>query len=473
MNDLAFETVASLAARIRSRDLSPVALVEDLLGRIERCRPLNAFLTVTASAARAQAAEAEGEIAAGRYRGPLHGIPVSLKDLVDTKGIRTTCGSRILSDHIPTADATVAARLRTAGAVLLGKNALHEFAFGVTTNNPHYGPTRNPWRLDRIPGGSSGGSGAAVAAGLGPVSIGTDTGGSIRIPAALCGIVGLKPTYGRISRHGVFPLSWSLDHVGPLTRTVQDAALVLQAIAGPDPEDPSTLGQTVPDFSAGLGKPLTGLRVGVLADEYHSEMADDVRAPFRAAVDVLARLGLVAEDVEFPRATEARTAAVTILFAEAASVHERWLRDRAKEYGLDTLALLRQGQFLTATQYLRAQRARTPIAKEVGALLRRYGALVSPTIPLVAPAIGEPTVTLGGRPGDARGAVTRLVRLINLVGLPAITVPCGVGADGLPVGLQIVGRSMDEATILAIAHAYEQATPWHTRRPPEPGSDPH
>jgi aspartyl-tRNA(Asn)/glutamyl-tRNA(Gln) amidotransferase subunit A len=468
VNSLAFASIAELAARIRTRDLSPVALVDGLLGRIERWQALNAFISVTADVARAQAAEAEREIAAGRYRGPLHGIPVSLKDLIDTKDIKTTCGSRILAERIPTEDATVAARLRNAGAVLLGKNALHEFAFGVTTNNPHYGPTRNPWRLDRIPGGSSGGSGAAVAAGLGPASIGSDTGGSIRIPAALCGIVGLKPTYGRVSRHGVFPLSWSLDHIGPLTRTVEDAALVLQAIAGPDPEDPSTLGQEVPDFTAGLGKPLTGLRVGVLADEYHSEMADDVRGPFRAAVDVLARIGPVVEEAGFPRASEARAAASAILFAEAASVHDRWVRDRAEDYGADTLALLRQGQFLTATQYLRAQRTRTLVVKEVGALLRRYAALVSPAIPVVAPAIGQTTVTLGGRPGEARGAMTRFVRLINLVGLPAITVPCGFGADGLPVGLQIVGRPMDEATVLAIAHAYERATPWHAHRPPEP-----
>ncbi|HET8999456.1 MAG TPA: amidase [bacterium] len=468
MNELAFASVSELAVRIRSRDLSPVAVVDDLLARTERCRALNAFITVTADMARAQAASAEREINAGRYRGPLHGIPVSLKDLIDTKGIRTTRGSRIFADYIPAEDATVVARLQHAGAVLLGKNTLHEFAFGITTNNPHYGPTRNPWRLDRIPGGSSGGSGAAVAAGLGPVSIGTDTGGSIRIPAALCGTVGLKPTYGRVSRHGVFPLSWSLDHVGPLTRTVEDAALVLQAIAGPDPLDPSTLGQTVPEFTSRLTGPITGLRVGVLSDEYHREMTDDVRAAFRAALDVLAERGLDLEDVEFPRASEARTAAATVLFAEAASVHERWLHDRAADYGADTRALLQQGQFITATQYLRAQRVRTLVVNEVGMLLRRYAALVLPAIPLVAPAIGQPTVTLGGRPGDARGAVTRLVRLINFVGLPAITVPCGFGADGLPVGLQVVGRGMDEPTVLAIAHAYEQATPWHTRRPPDP-----
>ena len=468
MSDLTYVPLTDLSRRIRTRALSPVTLIEACLDRIERCRALNAFITVTAEVARAQAGEAEREIAAGRYRGPLHGIPVSLKDLIDTKGIRSTCGSRILADRVPSEDAAVAARLHAAGAVLLGKNNLHEFAFGVTTDNPHFGPTRNPWRLDRIPGGSSGGSGAAVAAGCGPVSIGTDTGGSIRIPAALCGVVGLKPTYGRVSRRGVFPLSWTLDHIGPLTRTVEDAALVLQAIAGPDPKDPSTLGQGVPDFAAGLRKSVAGVRIGVPADEYHSEMAADVRAQFRAALEVLAGVGLELEDVEFPRAGEARTAAATVLFAEAASVHESWLSDRAGEYGADTLALLRQGTFLTATQYLRAQRVRALIASEVGALMEQVAALVLPTIPIVAPAIGQSTVTVGGRSTDARGVITRFVRLINFVGLPAVSVPCGFGADGLPVGLQIVGRSNDEATVLAIAHAYEQATPWHTRRPPEP-----
>jgi aspartyl-tRNA(Asn)/glutamyl-tRNA(Gln) amidotransferase subunit A len=281
-------------------------------------------------------------------------------------------------------------------------------------------------------------------------------------------VVGLKPTYGRVSRRGVSPLSWTLDHVGPLTRTVEDAALVLQAIAGPDPNDPSTLGQDTPDFVAGLRTSLAGIRIGVPSDEFHSEMAPDVRAQFRAALEVLDGIGLELEDVEFPRASEARTAAATVLFAEAASVHERWLPDRAAEYGAETLALLRQGAFLTATQYLRAQRVRALIASESGTLMERVTALALPTIPIVAPAIGQSTVTLGDRPTDARGVITRFVRIINFVGLPAISVPCGFGTDGLPVGLQIVGRPNDEPTVLAIAHAYEQATPWHTRRPPEP-----
>jgi aspartyl-tRNA(Asn)/glutamyl-tRNA(Gln) amidotransferase subunit A len=310
-----------------------------------------------------------------------------------------------------------------------------------------------------------------VAAGLGPASLGTDTGGSIRIPASLCGVVGLKPTYGRVSRRGVFPLSWTLDHVGPLTRTVEDAATVLQAIAGPDPGDASTLGHPVPDFVAGLRQPLAGARVGVVTDAYHEEMAEDVRAQFRAALDVLTSLGLRGEPVPYPRPNDGRTSAFAVILAEAASIHEDWVRDRPEDYGPETLDLLRQGLFVTATQYLRAQKVRALLLREVEELLRPYAALVLPTTPATAPAIKQKTITLAGRDVEVRGLLTRFTRLINLVGLPAISVPCGFGADGLPVGLQIVGRPMDERTILAIGHAYEQATPWHTRRPPEPPAD--
>jgi len=465
--NLAYASVAELAAQIQSRALSPVALVESLLGRIERWKALNAFITVTADRARAQAAEAVREIAAGRYRGRLHGIPVSLKDLINTRGSRTTCGSRILAEHVPRSDATVAARLQDAGAILIGKVALHEFAYGVTTSNPHFGPTRNPWALDRIPGGSSGGSGAAVAAGLGPVSIGTDTGGSVRIPAALCGVVGLKPTYGRVSRHGIFPLAWTLDHPGPFVRTVEDAAIILQAIAGPDPRDPTTLGQRIPDFTAALRRPVAGLRVGVLVDDYHEEMAEDIRAVFEDALGVLRGLGIHVERVRFPRAMEASAAQTAIIMSEAASVHERWLRDRPGDYGADTRARLQRGQFLSATQYLRAQRVRALVQEEVSTLLRAHSALVCPTTPCVAVRIGEDTVVVKGASAMVVDVMTRMTRLWNFTGLPVISVPCGFGAGGLPVGLQVIGPAMDEATVLAIAHAYEQATPWHTRRPPE------
>ncbi len=405
--------------------------MEDLLSRIERRAELGAFITVTAEAALAQAAEAAEEIAAGRYRGPLHGIPVSLKDLIETRGIRTTCGSRILATHVPARDAAVAARLREAGAILIGKTALHEFAYGVTTDNPHFGPTRNPWHVGRIPGGSSGGSGAAVAAGLGPASLGTDTGGSIRIPAALCGVVGLKPSYGRVSRHGVFPLAWTLDHVGPLTRTVEDAALVLQAIAGADPGDPTTLGQDVPDFGAAVHRPVRGLRVGAPADAYHRVMAEDVRAAFEEALGVLRGLGIQLGEVRFPRPVEASIAHTAILMSEASSVHERWLRERPEDYGEDTRARLRRGQFVTATHYLRAQRTRALVREEVDGLLgASCAALVMPTTPCVAPAIGEETALVGGARYDVRDALTRMTRLGNLLGLPAITVPCGIGRAG-------------------------------------------
>jgi aspartyl-tRNA(Asn)/glutamyl-tRNA(Gln) amidotransferase subunit A len=445
-----------------------VVLVDAILARIERWRPLNAFITVTADAARAQAEEAAREIAAGRYRGPLHGIPLSLKDLIDTRGIRTTSGSRILAEHVPAYDATVALRLREAGAILLGKTALHEFAYGVTTSNAHFGPTCNPWALDRIPGGSSGGSAAAVAAGLGAASIGTDTGGSIRIPAALCGTVGLKPSYGRVSCYGVFPLSWSHDHPGPLTRSVEDAAIVLQAVAGPDPHDPATAGQTVPDFRAAARRDVRGLRIGVLDDPYHRQVEPGVRIACDAALDALRSAGLRLEPVRVPHATEAFAAQLAIIQAEAASVHEHWLAERPQDYSPEILERLRQGQFVTATQYLRAQKVRALVLEEYAELFTRFDALALPSVPAVAPRIGQATVDLDGEAVETRALMTRFSRLFNFVGAPALSVPCGFGADGLPVGLQIAGRPMDEATVIAVGAAYEHFTPWHTRRPPEP-----
>ena len=448
--------------------MSPVALVDALLARIERWWGLNAFITVTADIARAQAEQAAREISAGRYRGPLHGVPVSLKDLIDTRGIRTTCGSRVLADHVPARDATVTVRLSDAGAVLLGKTALHEFAYGITNNNAYFGPTCNPWALDRIPGGSSGGGAAAVAAGLGCASIGTDTGGSIRIPAALCGTVGLKPSYGRVSCYGVFPLSWSLDHPGPLTRSVEDAAIVLQAIAGPDPRDRNTLGRTVPDFRAAVRRDVRGLRAGVLDDAYHRQVEPGVQIAFDAALDVLRGLGLRIEPVTVAHMPEAFAAQLAIIQAESASVHERWLRERPEDYGPETLERLRHGQFLTATQYLRAQKVRALVMEEYAELFQRIDALVLPSVPAVAPRIGQNTMEIAGAAVETRGVITRFSRLFNFVGAPALSVPCGFGADGLPVGLQIAGRPMDEETVIAIGAAYERATPWHTRWPPEP-----
>ena len=465
---MAYESITGLAERLQSGELSPAALTEAALARIERWRSLNAFITVTGDLARAQAEQTGREIAAGHYRGPLHGVPVSLKDLIDTRGIRTTCGSRVLAEHVPARDATVTVRLRDAGAVLLGKAALHEFAFGITNNNAHFGPTCNPWGLDRIPGGSSGGGAAAVAAGLGAASIGTDTGGSIRIPAALCGVVGLKPSYGRVSTYGVFPLSWSLDHPGPLTRTVEDAAILLQTIAGPDPHDRTTLEQPVPDFRAAVRRDVRGLRVGILDDSYHRQVEPGVGIAFEAALEVLRGLGLRLQTVTLPHMPETFAAQLAIIQAESASVHERWLRERPGEYGPETLDRLRPGLFVTAAQYLRAQKLRALAFEEYAELFQGIDALVTPSVPAVAPRIGQDTIDLAGEILETRAVITRCSRLFNFVGAPAMSLPCGFGAGGMPVGLQIAARPMDEETVVAIGAAYERATPWHTRRPPEP-----
>ncbi|HWP28714.1 MAG TPA: amidase [Chloroflexota bacterium] len=465
--ELALLPLAALADRLRRRELSPVELTRVYLDRIAALDPtLRAFITVTAEQALAEAAAAEREIAAGQYRGPLHGIPLAFKDLFYTAGVRTTAGSRILADFVPAEDATVVARLRAAGALCLGKTNLEEFAYGATSINPHYGACRNPWDPARITGGSSGGSAAAVAAGLCAASLGTDSGGSIRQPAALCGLVGLKPTYGRVSRHGVVPLSWSQDHVGPMTRTVRDAALVLQAIAGHDPRDPASSPAPVPDYLAPLEAGVTGLRLALPRDFFFDHVDPAVEAAVRAAAGVLERQGATLEEVPFPQAAPAATAGATILFTEAAAYHEPWLRTRPQDYGPLVLARLRVGATLLATDYVKAQRARSRLVAQALALFERFDALLTPTVPIAAPRQDESVVRWpDGTEEDIRGATLRYTRPFNLLGFPALSVPCGFTPDGLPIGLQIVGRPFAEATVLRVARAYEAATTWSERRP--------
>jgi aspartyl-tRNA(Asn)/glutamyl-tRNA(Gln) amidotransferase subunit A len=454
-HDLALASVADLAPRVRARAVSPVELVGAALARIAADGSrLGAFITVTAEPARAAARAAEAEIGRGVYRGPLHGIPITLKDLFDTAGLRTTVGSRILAERVPTGDATVVERLRAAGAILLGKTNLHEFAFGTTNLNPHFGPARNPHDPDRIPGGSSGGSGVAVAAGMGQASLGTDTGGSIRIPASLCGVVGLKPTYGRVSRAGVFPLAASLDHVGPLTRTVRDAALVLQAIAGPDPRDPTAARWPVPDFSAELEDGARGLRLGLLEDYAADPLAGPaVRAAVQQAARALAEAGAAVEPVRLPIVRQAGPVSTAIMFAEAASVHLRWLRERPDDYGADVRSRLELGALVPAVAYLRAQQARQALGAAVGALLARYDALLGPTTPITAPRSAE------SRAPEVTRALVAYTRLGNLLGLPALSVPFGRDPAGLPVGVQVIGRPFAEATVLRVGRALELAAP--------------
>lgn len=475
MNDLACIrlSIAEAAAQIAARELSPVELTRAYLERIARLNPLvNAYITVTADAALAGARAAEEAIAAGAGRGPLEGIPIGLKDLYATQGVRTTAGSKILANHVPAYDATVTALLRRAGAVLLGKLNTHEFAYGVTTNNQHYGPTRNPWDTRRIPGGSSGGSGAAVSAGLAAMAMGTDTGGSIRIPASLCGVVGLKATHGRVSTAGIVPLSWSLDHAGPLAQTVEDAAIVLGAVAGVDPADPLTPPVPVPDYRAaaraGAERGLQNVRLGVPRDGFY-DGDPEVLLIVEQALDVLRGLGATVEDVETPSLVRGRAALGDLMLAEARHYHAAWLRGRANDYGAHILARLNRRDDLSADEVIAAMRARDAAIRETEALLTRYTALVTPTTRFAAPLIeGEQQVIVDGKPVLATEQLTLNTSPFNFTGMPALSVPCGFTAAGLPVGLQIAARRWDEETVLRVGAAYEHATAWHLRRPELP-----
>jgi aspartyl-tRNA(Asn)/glutamyl-tRNA(Gln) amidotransferase subunit A len=463
MDALAFQPAVELARRMGRRELSPVEVTRLCIERIERLDgTLRGWNTVLAEQALEAARVAEKEIAAGRIRGPLHGVPIGLKDLVDTAGVRTTAGSKILGDHVPARDAAVAERLRDAGALLLGKHNLHEFAYGTTNANPHYGACLNPWNTSHVPGGSSGGSGAALAAGMCAVAIGTDTGGSIRIPAAACGVVGLKPTFGRVSRRGIFPLAWSLDHVGPMARTVEDAAVTLGVVAGHDPEDSWSAQRPGEDFTRDLERGVSGLRFGVPGAPFLSGLEADVERSFGEAIALLERLGAIRVEVEIERPDRIYTAFHGILASEASTIHERWMRTRSEDYGDAVREALRHGMEVSAIQYINARRMQARVRRLLAATLDPVDALLTPTLPRTALPVGEAPSR------EPALAWNRLLVAFNLSGLPAISLPCGLDRRGLPIGLQIVGRQFDEATILRVARSYERETGWHRARPPEP-----
>ncbi len=458
--DLSVLTLAEAARLIQRGELSAVALTEAYLDRIKAIEPaVNAFITVTGEEALATARGADKEIKGGTYRGPLHGIPLAVKDLFDTAGIRTTSGSKILSGYVPDADSGAVERLKAAGAVLLGKLNLHEFACGATGVNPHYGPARNPWDTERVTGGSSSGSGASVAAGECLAALGTDTGGSIRIPASLCGITGLKPTFGRVTRRGVLPLSWSLDHVGPMARTAEDCAIVLQAVAGHDPEDPSSADEPVPDYAAALGGGARGMRIGIPRQFFFESLDPEVESAVRAAIGTLESLGAELSEVSLPHIAEAPAALSAMMLPEALAYHQRWMAERAGDYGDDVRYRLELGASYSAVQYVQAQRFREMIVSEWrDDVFGSVDLLAMPTTMITAPLIEA---------GDLQ-ATFRLIRNtnpLNLLGVPAISLPCGFTQGGLPIGLQLAGRWWDEATVLRAAHAYQGATDWHTRRP--------
>ena len=443
-------------------------MTEAILARVEKRNPhLNAYITVLAGRARADARRAEQEIVRGRYLGPLHGVPISIKDNIWVCGVRCTAGSKILADFIPSADATVARRLARAGAVLIGKTNLHEFAYGITGENPHYGPARNPWALDRIAGGSSGGSAAALAAGLCFASVGTDTGGSIRIPAALCGVAGLKPTFGRVSSYGVVPLARSLDHVGPLARTVEDLAILLRIIAGRDPLDPTAAAKPVPDYSRALRGRFGRLRLGWPSEYFFERIDDQVCRAIEGAARVFAKLGAQIEEVSLPHISDSVDPSTHIALAEARHFHETagYFPARAAEYGEDVRKLLDKGASVSAVDYLKAFEIRRAVLGDFQAAFGRVDAILAPVVPVPAPRLGESILTMVGEQETVRSALIRLNRPGNFTGLPAISMPCGFTRDGLPIGLQLIGPAWGEERLLKIAHAYEQATDWHTRRP--------
>ena len=451
MIETTYQTLEDAARAIRERRLSPVALTEACLARIEEVEPrLNAFITVTTELAREQARTAEREIESGRYRGPLHGMPIAVKDLFATKGIRTTAGSRILGSWIPDEDATVVRKLREAGAVLLGKLGLHEFAYGISSVNPHFGDVRNPWDTTKIPGGSSGGSAVAVVAGEAYAALGSDTGGSIRIPASLCGCVGLKPTYGRASLFGAVALSWSLDHPGPLARTVRDVALTMAAISGSDPRDPVSADRPIPEALAGIDEGAPGLRVGVPRDHVWDECDPGIADAVRAAIDALARAGAEVREVRWTRGAEYAKASSAVLGVEARAYHEGRFPGRAAEYGPLVRARLASQGDVDAETYARSMRLLLE-ARAGGADrdLEGVDVLAMPTVPASAWTIEEAKEI--PRPSEW----TRITRIFDLTGQPAISVPCGLDPDGLPIGLQFAARMWDEAAALRAARAYE------------------
>jgi aspartyl-tRNA(Asn)/glutamyl-tRNA(Gln) amidotransferase subunit A len=464
--EAALGTIAQAAALMRRRNLSPVELAKSALSRIEKLNPqLNAFITVTTERALSDAKAAEREMRRGKYRGLLHGISITLKDNIWTKGVRTTAGSKFLSDFVPPTDAQVAKKLRDAGAVLLGKTNLHEFAYGITTENPHYGATKNPWNTECIPGGSSGGSAAALAAGIGFGSVGTDTGGSIRIPAALCGIVGLKPTFGKVSCRGIVPLAVTLDHAGPLARSVSDAAILLDAIAGEETPD-GNFYQAI-HAAAKVKKSRTKLRLGWPRDYFFKRVDEEIKHALEKGARKFEEMGIRIEEVSLPHIEDSTEPSTQIALAEALEYHESqgYFPAHAADYGADVRKRLEMGSAVRAVDYLKAQQVRERVREDFRAAFERVDAIIAPTAPCAAPRLGQDSVKIGDETRSVRGALVGTNRPANFTGFPVISVPCGFTQSGLPIGMALHGPEWGEAKLLRIAFAYEQATEWHLRRP--------
>ncbi len=453
-------TLSEASNLVRTGEITPLELTQACLDRIEQVDPgLNSFITLTADTALADARRAAERIHQGGYLGPLDGIPLALKDLYETRGVRTTAGSQVFSQHIPKEDAAVVQRLKSSGAILLGKLNMHEIALGVTNVNPHFGACRNPWDPDRITGGSSGGSAAALAGRLCFGALGSDTGGSIRIPASLCGVVGLKPTYGRVSLRGVIPLSWNLDHAGPMARTVRDTALLLQAIAGYDPGDPASLAVPVGNYLEQIASGLEGYRIALATDEFFQKTDPEVQAAVKAAARICEDLGARVEEAAFPQARQAARANSLMVPSDAAAFHHKLLVENPQIFGPDVLQRLQTGAAYTSSEYALARRSQAELRRSFEMFFEHYDLLLTPATAVAAPPISGPDAVEQAR------LLTRYTAPFNLTGLPAISIPCGFTTSGLPIGLQIISRPWAEADLLQAAFAYEQATNWHQREP--------
>jgi aspartyl-tRNA(Asn)/glutamyl-tRNA(Gln) amidotransferase subunit A len=452
--------IAAVAHDISTRSLSPVALTEMMLDRIARIDPkLLSYVTVLKDDAISSARLAEKEIADGNYRGALHGVPIAIKDIYDTKGVRTTACSKVRENYIPAEDSTVVRKFREAGAVILGKVTTHEFAYGFDSR-----PTKNAWNLNHIPSGSSGGSGAAIAAGLCFAATGSDTGGSIRAPAAANGITGIKPTYGRVSKAGVAVLSWSLDHAGPMARTVRDLAILLGVMAGPDPLDPHT-NIAVPNYAAGLSGDIRGVRLGLPSNYFFDDVEPFVEQAIRTAIADLEALGAKAVPISIPDLDGVLDCMLAIAMSEAATYHQQTMRATPELFSDETRQLLETGELTLATTYINAQRSRLAIKNAFKQAIRDVDVLVTPTQPTTALKIGQTTSRIGAREESVFAVSARFCAPFNISGLPAISVPCGFSPEGMPIGLQIIGKPFDEETVLRIADAFERSTQWHLKHP--------
>ena len=467
MSDLYKLTIVQLSDGIASRDFSPREVVEACLVRIkEKNEAVNAFVSIAADQAVESALAAEMEIGSGNLRGPLHGVPIGHKDIYCTKGLRTTAGSAVCADFVPDIDATVVAKFRDVGMVTLGKLNTHEFAYGPTNENSLIGPCRNPWDVSRISGGSSGGSGAALALRLIPAATGSDTGGSVRIPAACCGVTGLKPTYGRVSRQGIVPLCWTMDHPGPLARNVEDVALLLAAMAGPDPNDAASAKRAVSDYRAALSEDVSDLRIGVPNKFFFDRCEADVEATVRKALADYEAMGATLIEVDIPHIEHAPAAALAIYLAEAVAYHDDQVDQDPTLYSEQVRTFIELGNQVLAKDYLHAQRYRTMLGRTIVDLFDEVDLLATPTVPIAAPPLGVSHVDIEGKEEAVFGLLLRNTEPFNLTGLPALAIPCGFSDGGLPISLQLAGPAFSEARVLSAGHAYQQATDWHLRSPP-------